>query len=310
MIEQLRQLRKFVVECREELCGAIQLDLSRSPHESELAEIIPILGEIDLAIKRVSKWSKIEKCAVNWVNLPGKAWIRTRSIGNVLIIGAFNYPVILVIGPLIHAIAAGNRAVLKVSELCPNVGKVIAENIGRYVDDVEVVQGGADVTQRILNQRKFDLVFFTGSERVGKIIACIAAKSLTPVVLELGGKCPAVVDKSADLKVSAKRIAWSKWLNCGQTCTAVDYAIVHQDVYQRFVEELKSAFEEFSVYQDPKFSKDYARIISSLHVDRIRDLVEKSNVKIEYGGQFDSEQRYVSPTILGNVSRNSLVSFL
>jgi aldehyde dehydrogenase (NAD+) len=306
-MEQLKRLKAFIESYQLELTRALELDLKRSVQESRIAEIIPILAELDVAIRSVDKWRKESKVRANVLVWPASAKIRSRRFGEVLIIGAFNYPVLLLIGPLIHALAAGNKVVLKTSEMCPCVAQVIAEHLGEFVEGVQVVQGGADVTQRILNQRKFDLVFFTGSERVGKIIASIAARTLTPVKLELGGKCPGIVDWNVDLKVAAKRMAWSKWVNCGQTCTAVDYAMVHEKVYQEFIEELKSAFKEFAVYQDPKFCEDYARIISPLQVDRMKKLVEQSNAEFAFGGEFDSPNRYASPTILTNVKATASV---
>lgn len=245
-VEQLQRLKAMTVEKEEEIFAALAADLGKSPFESWLTETGADVAEIDHALAHLKEWVKPQKVSTPMSNQPGRSEIVYEPLGVVLIMGPWNYPFDVVVLPLIGAISAGNCAILKPSELTPRTSAVLARYVGEYLDQdaISVIEGGADVATELLDQR-FDHIFFTGSERVGKVVMAAAAKHLTPVTLELGGKSPCIVHENADLWVAAKRVAWGKFINAGQTCVAPDYVLAQERIASELVEQLKTAIRDF-----------------------------------------------------------------
>lgn len=306
-IEKLRLLKKVIKDNEEKLLSALKKDLNKSNFEGYVTEIGILYQEIDYAIKNVKKWAKREKKRTDIVYFPAKSYIYKQPYGVVLIISPFNYPIQLAFSPLIGAISAGNCAIIKPSEYAINSAMVIEEIINstfdkRYINVIEPL-GGKETVSELLSL-KFNYIFFTGSVRVGKIVMEAASKNLIPVTLELGGKSPCIVDKDANIKLSAKRIVWGKYLNVGQTCVAPDYVYVHKDVKEKLLKEMVKEIE--SEYgKDAKKSEDYARIIRKEEVKRLQGYLDEG--EIYYGGEVDIEDRYISPTILTNIKENSKI---
>jgi len=239
---------------------------------------------------------------------PAYTEIVHEPLGVILIIGPWNYPLQLIFNPLIAAFSAGNCAAIKPSEIAANCSSAIARLIPKYLDTsaVKVFEGGVPVTTALLKE-KFDHIFYTGNTTIGKVIARAAAEHLTPITLELGGKNPCIIDKDANLSVAAHRIIWGKFTNNGQTCLAPDYLIVHPEIEQKFVDQLKKTLVEF-YGPDPKQSKDYSKVVNTNHLRRVRSLLDDgSKFKLEIGGEIDENERYFSPTILRNVSLDAKV---
>lgn len=306
-IRMLYRLREIIKKNEEEILDALNKDLSKSNFEGYLTEIAMVYIEINIAIKKLKKWAKPKKVKPTLLYFPSTSYIYNDPYGVVLVIGPFNYPFQLLISPLIGAIAAGNCVMLKPSEYSTNTSKVLEKIINdaydeKYIKVLEPSRGKELVTE--LLDLSFDYIFFTGSVKVGKIIMEKAAKNLTPVTLELGGKSPCIVDKDADISKSAKRIVWGKFLNCGQTCVAPDYLLVHKDIKSRLLEqivkEIKTQFGE-----EAKKSKDYPRIINTKEVNRLKEYIKEG--EIYYGGEVDIEDRYISPTILTDVDDKAKV---
>jgi len=254
------------------------------------------VSEIRMAIRKIDSWSKPRRVRSVFLNFPSSSKIYNEPYGNILIVSPWNYPYQLSLAPLIGAVAAGNTVVLKPSELAPHTSRVIRDIIESVFDKshVAVVEGGADVSQALLSLR-WDYIFFTGSALVGKIVAKAAAAFLTPVTLELGGKNPCVVDETANLEVAARRIAWGKFLNAGQTCIAPDYVLIHESVKSDFIRFLRR--EVFKMYgENPKESPDLSRIINKKHWHRLMDTLEDQ--KILFGGQGDEQDKYLAPTLV------------
>lgn len=293
---QLQQLQKFLSENEKILSQALQQDLGKNPLESYLSEIGFLHEEIKYTLKHLSHWMKPEDVPSPLALAPSRSFLYSVPYGQVLVFAPFNYPVQLALAPLISAWAAGNVAVLKPSEIVTATEKVLTEQLPQYfsAESLLVFNGGPELSEALLSQR-FDFIFFTGSTKVGKIIAAQAASSLTPVCLELGGKSPALVDECANLEVSAKRIAWGKFLNAGQTCVAPDFVYVHKSKQKKFIEHLQNAL--VSLYgKDPKTSSDYGRIVSRSHFQRLMGLMDSG--KLVWGGQSDLGTKYISPTLL------------
>ena len=244
-LQQLEALERMLAEREQDLCDALEEDLGRSRTEAWLADLAPVDGESRHARKKLRSWTKRTRVPVPLSTMPAKAWYQYEPLGVVLIIGPWNYPVQLILAPLVAAIAAGNCAVLKPSEHTPAVSAALARIVGEYLDPeaVSVIEGAADETQLLIDQA-FDHCFFTGGTEIGKIIMAACAKHLTPVTLELGGKSPTIITRSADIKVAARRVAWAKMLNSGQTCVAPDYVLIERPVRDEFVAELKTAGRE------------------------------------------------------------------
>ena len=306
-IEKLRLLKKVIKDNEEKLLSALKKDLNKSNFEGYVTEIGILYQEIDYAIKNVKKWAKREKKKTDIVYFPAKSYIYKQPYGVVLIISPFNYPIQLAFSPLIGAISAGNCAIIKPSEYAINSAVVIEEIINstfdkRYINVIDPL-GGKETVSELLSL-KFDYIFFTGSVRVGKIVMEAASKNLIPVTLELGVKSPCIVDRDANIKLSAKRIVWGKYLNVGQTCVAPDYVYVHKAVKEELLKEMVKEIE--SEYgKDAKKSEDYARIIRKEEVKRLQGYLDEG--EIYYGGEVDIEDRYISPTILTNIKENSKI---
>lgn len=297
-IAQLKKLKAAILAYESKLMEALYADLGKSEMEAYSTEIGFVLGSFNHTIKHLNKWSKPRKVRTPLSLFPAKSEIITEPYGTVLIIGPYNYPFQLLIEPLIGAIAAGNCAVLKPSELVPHVSKVIMEMIAATFDEayIRTVEGGVE-TNKALTHAPFDYIFFTGSVAVGKMIMEAAAHNLVPVTLELGGKSPVIVDESADIEVAATRIIWGKMLNAGQTCIAPDYMLVHQAVKDRLIAAMKSAIQQFYGL-DAQASKDLGRIVNDRHFARLQAILEKDKQGIIYGGSIDQQSRYIEPTLI------------
>jgi len=299
-IEQLKKFRRILKDNEDLLYKAIDQDFGKSKYETYITEFSLVYHEINLAIKKIRRWARSKYVWTNLANFPGKSRVISEPYGNTLVIGAWNYPYQLTLVPAITALAAGNTVVLKPSELAVHTSAVMTKLINENFDSglMYVKEGGVKETTELLNE-KFDKIFFTGSTAVGRIVMQAAANNLTPVTLELGGKSPAFVLPDASLKMSAKRIAWGKFLNAGQTCVAPDYVLVHSDIKDKFLDELKNQLEQIHG-KDPKGKETYVRIINKRHFDRLAKLIQRD--KIYCGGKLDEENLFISPTILDNIS--------
>jgi aldehyde dehydrogenase (NAD+) len=301
--EQLDRLATMLREREGELIGAIHDDLGRAPTEAYATEIGFVLAELDHARHNLNRWMRPQRMWTPMVLQPARAWVHREPAGVVLIIGPWNYPVHLVLAPLVGAIAAGNCAVLKPSEIAPHASQIVAKLVPEYLDAdaVAVVEGGVPETTALLGER-FDHILYTGNGTVGRIVMEAAAKHLTPVTLELGGKSPAIVDRHADLAVTARRIAWGKYVNAGQTCIAPDYVLVDAELESALLDRLRDTVRDF-YGPDPRHSPDYARIVNESHFARLERLLADGD--IVYGGDRDATSRYFGPTALRNVSVDS-----
>jgi len=298
-LEQLTGLRDFLIERGPELEKALRADLAKNPSESQLTEIGVVLSEVTHTISQLRAWLRPRRVGVPLALAPASASVMFEPLGVVLIISPWNYPVQLLLAPLVGALAAGNAVVLKPSELAPASSAVMARFLPRYLDDraVAVVEGAVDETTELLAQR-FDHIFYTGNSRVARIVAQAAAKNLTPVTLELGGKSPVYVDDTVDIQAAARRIAWGKFLNAGQTCVAPDYVLATPDVAARLVDALRVAIS--SLYGgDAHETHDYGRIVSDAQFARLSGLLHDQQAAI--GGRSDATERYIEPTVLVDV---------
>ena len=304
-MKMLRRLRDAIKMYEADLAEALRTDLNKSYEEVFMTEISIVLGEIDNFLKNLARWAAPSKKATPLKLFPSRSEVITEPLGIALIIAPWNYPVQLTLNPLVGAIAAGCTAVLKPSPYTPNVSMVLSRVVASAFDEeyVAVVQGDRTVNAALLNQR-YDVIFFTGSPDLGRVVMRAAAEHLTPVVLELGGKSPVVVDKSADIRVAAKRIAWGKTLNAGQTCIAPDYLLIHRDVKEQFVAEYKRALAGLHG-NDASKSKHYVRIVSDRAFERVAGYLNDGVVRI--GGRIDASARYIEPTLLDNVALDSTV---
>lgn len=296
---QLTRLKAMIAENESRILEALHADLGKSKVEGYLSEIAVSINEIDYTRKRLRKWMRPKRVSTPLFHQPGKSYVLPEPYGLALILSPWNYPFQLLIAPLVGAVAAGNCAILKPSEIAVHTEALMAELIPGYfpAEYITVVRGGIEPTRALLAQ-KFDYIFFTGSTAVGSKVMAAAARHLTPVTLELGGKSPCIVDKTAPLSISAMRIAWGKFLNAGQTCVAPDHLYVHQDIKAAFVRELKTAIE--SLYGPaPQASEQYGRIINDRHFQRLENLIDPD--KVVLGGQTDPGERYIAPTLMENV---------
>ncbi|MBL1178676.1 aldehyde dehydrogenase [Pantanalinema sp. GBBB05] len=297
-LEQLKRLKQAIIDRQDAILQAAQADLGRPAFEAYFE--IATLAEINLALKQLKTWVKPQRVATTIEQFPASAWVQPEPLGVVLIIGPWNYPFQLMMSPLIGAIAAGNCALLKPSEHAPHTAQVIAELIQATFDPsyIAVVEGDASVSQQLLAE-KFDHIFFTGGTNIGRIVMAAAAKHLTPVTLELGGKSPCIVDADVRLDYTAKRIIWGKLINAGQTCIAPDYLLVDRRIKSTLIEQMKQWIGVF-YGDDPASSPDYGRIINAHHFDRLTSFLKDQTPIV--GGQFDPATRYIAPTILDNVT--------
>ncbi|HRO86001.1 MAG TPA: aldehyde dehydrogenase [Niabella sp.] len=306
-LDQLKALKKSLEENEQLLTGALYNDLKKSETEAYLTEFGLLLSELKLAIKNLRKWMKPKRVKTNLVNLPSSSYLYPYPKGVVLIIGAWNYPLLLSLAPVIGAMAAGNCIVLKPSEHAPATAAAIEKIFKENFDEnyIRIVQGeGSIVVPELMKQIHFDHIFYTGSGMVGKAVYELAAKNLIPVTLELGGKSPAIVEKDANIKIAARRIVFGKYMNVGQTCVAPDYVLVHEDVQEQLVAALKkSIHDSFGV--DKQQSVDYGRIINHRQFDRLVALIENAEGEIVEGGNFDRDNLFIAPTIVKNTALTS-----
>lgn len=296
---------KAVLKWEKPLCEALWKDLHKSYEESYIAEVSILLGEIRTHIRNVGKWTRPQRRPTPMKLFPSRSKIISEPLGTALIISPWNYPVQLLLTPLVGVISSGCTAVLKPSPYVPEVSEVIEKMIRDTFPEeyVAVVQGDRDVNTALLEQR-WDMIFFTGSPSFGRAVMAAAAKNLTPVVLELGGKSPCIIDKDADIEVAAKRVAWGKSLNAGQTCIAPDYLMLHKNIKDKFLLELEKAFREL-LGDDPKKSEHFVRIVNDAAFERLKGYL--ADGEVVFGGKTDKRERYFSPTVLDHVSPDSPV---
>ncbi len=299
-IAQLKKLYKAIKDHERDVIEAVHKDFRKPEFETYATEMSLVLDDIKFILKRLPALIRKKRVKSNLASWPAKSCILYEPYGVTMIIGAWNYPILLVLLPLVGAIAAGNTCIIKPSELSFYSSSVIKKILESVFDEeyVAVVEGGPEATQGLLNQ-KLDYLFFTGSPRVGRIVMEAAARNLTPVTLELGGKSPCIVDEDANLKRAADRIVWGKLVNAGQTCVAPDYLYVHEKIKDAFVEKVKEIIRK-KYGDDPKQSPDFARIINERHFTRLNGLMSGS--KIVIGGEVDQDEKYIAPTLVDEVS--------
>jgi len=304
-IEQLGKLRQAIQANEELIITALHQDLHKSRYEAFTTEIGLLYTSIRIITKNLKKWAKPQRVPTPLLFFGGQSHIYHEPYGTVLIIGPFNYPMNLVFEPLIGAIAGGNCAVIKPAQMTPNVSKIIAKIISEnFAEDyIRVVEGDRQATAELINA-PFDYIFFTGSLSTGKIVMTAAAKNMVPVTLELGGKCPCIVDETANLDLAAKKLAWAKFSNAGQTCAAPDYVYVHKQVKKQLLDNLRKYILHF-YGPNPQENKDFGRIINVQHTERLAELIDRE--KIIIGGEYDIANRYVAPTVLDPVGWDSPV---
>ena len=296
IIDKLSNLKQKIIENEESINNVLYRDLKKSKFESYISEFGILISELDNYIKNIKKWSKRKKVRSSLLNFPSSDYIYNEPYGAVLIIAPWNYPFQLSISPVIAAIAAGNTVVLKPSELSENTGALIKKILSEVFDEkhLKVVLGGVFEATALLKE-KWDYIFFTGSVPVGKIIAKAAAKNLTPVTLELGGKNPCIVDENVDINLTAKKIIWGKFFNAGQTCIAPDYIIVKDNIKDLLVKNLKIEIQK-AYGNDAQKSEDYPRIINKNNFRRLESMLK--GVEILYGGKTDFDDNFIGPTIV------------
>lgn len=295
-ISMLKKLQTALDKWEKPLADALWSDLHKSYEEAYLTELSIVKGEVKNHIKHLKSWAKPKRKATPIKMFPSRSRIVSEPLGNTLIMSPWNYPVQLLLNPLVGAISAGCTAILKPSPYVPNVSEVISNMIADTFDSnyIATIQGNRDINQELLSHR-FDLIFFTGSPSLGKLVMEAASKYLTPVVLELGGKSPCIVDKDADIRTAAKRIAWGKTLNSGQTCIAPDYLLIHEDVKGKFIEAFAKSIKELHG-KDITKSKHYVRIVNDRSFERIKGYLADGD--IVYGGRTNAEDRFIEPTLL------------
>jgi aldehyde dehydrogenase (NAD+) len=304
-LAQLEAMGRMLDENGAELEEAVRSDLGRPGIESYIAELSFLRAELAHTRRNLARWLRPRRVPVPAVAMPAAAHTVLEPLGVVLVLAPWNYPLLLCLSPLLGALAAGNCAVLKPSELAPAASAALARLLPRYLDPraVTVVEGGAAVAAELLAER-FDSIFYTGSGRIGRQVLAAAARHLTPVTLELGGKSPAYVDDTVDLRTVARRLAWTKYINAGQTCAAPDYVLATHAVADRLVLQLAEAVREL-YGPDPAESADYGRIVNDEHFDRLVGLLPPGPAAV--GGRADRGSRYIAPTVLADVDRDSAV---
>ncbi|MFH6999502.1 aldehyde dehydrogenase [Flavobacterium sp. FlaQc-57] len=303
--ETLKKLLYNIQKSEDLIVKALYDDFKKPEFEAVLTETNYVISDLKDTIKNINKWAQRKRVLPSLLNFPSTDYIYKEPYGNVLVIAPWNYPFQLALCPLISAVAAGNRVVLKPSELTPHTSAVIARIIEKtfHVNHVEVFEGGVEVSNKLLAQR-WDYIFFTGSVAVGKVVAKAAAENLTPVTLELGGKNPCIIDETANLKLAAKRIVWGKFINAGQTCIAPDYILVQKNMKVNFVSFL---IEEIIKAYGKKMEKspDFARIINTKNWVRLDSMIERE--KVIFGGETDAEKLFISPTLIEEPALDSPV---
>ena len=300
---QLRQMQRLIRENEAALLSALASDLGKPAIEGWATDLAIVDDAVEDLLGRLDRFVKPEKVKVPMKFRPGRAWIVREPLGVALVIAPWNYPVQLLLAPMACALAAGNTVIGKPSELAPRTSEELARLIPKYLDEraVAVVEGGVPETTALLSER-FDHILYTGNGRVGRIVMEAAARHLTPVTLELGGKSPAIVDQEVDVDVAARRIVWGKYLNAGQTCIAPDYVLVHEAVEARLIDAMVAAVRRF-YGDDPRLSKDYARIVNSAHFERLTALLHGLGPEqIVAGGEANGAEKFIAPTIVRGVS--------
>ena len=297
--EQLKRLQATLTKWEKPLCDALWSDLHKSSQEAILTELSIVAGEIKNHLKHLRGWMRSRCASTPLKMMPSRSRVVSEPLGGALIISPWNYPVQLLLNPLVGAISAGCTAILKPSPYVPNVSRVIEEMIAETFDKryIAVVQGNREVDAALLDER-FDIIFFTGSPALGKKVMAAAAKNLTPVVLELGGKSPCIVDADADIKIAARRIAWGKTLNAGQTCIAPDYLLIHSSRKEEFIKEFGKALTRLHG-NDIKASRHFVRLVNENAFNRVSGYLKDG--KIALGGTTDAKERYIEPTLLTDV---------
>jgi aldehyde dehydrogenase (NAD+) len=302
---KLRKILDWTLSHEAEIGNALFADFKKNPAETNLGEVLGVVGEIKHLMKHLNSWMKPQSVPTPLNMIGSSAHVRFESKGVCLIISPWNYPFNLSIKPLVQAIAAGNTVMVKPSEMTPNTSALIKKMLSELFEENEiaVIEGDASVSTMLLEQ-PFNHIFFTGSPAVGKIVMSAAAKNLTSVTLELGGKSPCVVDETANIKKTAEKIAWGKYINNGQTCIAPDYVLVHQSIENELVTALKSSIE--AMYgNDAKTSEDYCRVVNNRHFNRLNNLLNEAVEKgatVRAGGQTDGTENYIAPTLLTDVN--------
>jgi len=302
-LAQLEKLKQAIIEYQEEIVEAVKADLGRPALEAYFE--ISAISEVNLALKKLKSWVKPQRVSTSIDQFPASAWIQPEPLGVALIIGPWNYPFQLMISPLVGAIAAGNCAVLKPSEHAAHTSAVVTKLIQSTFEPsyIAIVEGDAEVSKQLLEE-KYDHIFFTGGTAIGRIIMAAAAKHLTPVTLELGGKSPCIVDADVNIETAARRIIWGKFINNGQTCIAPDYLLVDRRIKAELMAAMKQCVQAF-YGENPAENADYGRIINQRQFERLVGLLTSGEVVI--GGETNAEQRYIAPTILDQVSWDSPV---
>lgn len=294
--QQLEGIKNFLTKEQSSIERALTQDLGKHPSESRLTELNYLLSHIDYTLKHLNKWVKPTRVKTPLLAWPGSSQLYPEPLGTVLILGAWNYPLQLLIAPAIAAIAAGNCVILKPSEHAPNTAEVIANKLGDYIDNhaIKVVTGDVSVANE-LTQQPFDHMFYTGGSNGAKAVLRNAAQHLTPTTLELGGKSPAIVSEDCDIEVTARRLVWGKYLNAGQTCIAPDYVLVQDSIRDTLISKIKEQIELF-YGNDPQQSDDYGRIISANHWQRLIKLLDDTD--IISGGDYQRKDNYIAPTLI------------
>ena len=292
----LKNLKSEIKLNEEDIYKALDLDLKKPRFETFATEIGFLLNEIELFIKKLRSWSKPKGIRSALINFPSKDYIIFEPYGKVLVISPWNYPFQLALLPAMSAFAAGNSVVLKPSEHTPNTSKLIKKIVEKVfpTELMSVIEGDSKTASKLL-EKKWDYIFFTGSVKIGEIVAMAAAKNLTPYTLELGGKSPAIINKDIDLKLASKRIVWGKFLNSGQTCVAPDYLVAHKSIKGALIKELIKRIEKTLGKQLEK-TEDFTAIVNEKNFNRLVGLINKNN--LIYGGKYDKVKRYISPTII------------
>ena len=303
--EQLLRLQQALKEWHKPLCDALWQDLHKSEQEATLTETSIVEGEVKNHLKHLKSWMRTERHSTPLKMMPSRSRVISEPLGQSLIIAPWNYPVQLLLNPLVGAISAGCTALLKPSPYVPQVSKVIEQMISATFEEryVAVVQGNREVNQQLLEHR-FDIIFFTGSPSLGRKVMEAAARNLTPVVLELGGKSPCIVDVGADIELTARRIAWGKTLNAGQTCIAPDYLLIHSSLQEAFIKEFARALRKLHG-KDVRQSKHFVRMVNSKAFDRVTSYLKDGRAVV--GGNYDREELYIEPTLLADVQPDAAV---
>ncbi|EAR01511.1 aldehyde dehydrogenase [Maribacter sp. HTCC2170] len=299
----LKKLQKEIISREDAICDAVYADFKKPKFETLATETQFVLAELKLVLKNLELWARPQRKSATLMNWPSSDWIYSEPYGAVLIIAPWNYPFQLALAPLIGAIAAGNTVVIKPSEATPNTSKITAEIIEAVFpkEHAAVVEGGIEVSQNLLAQ-KWDYIFFTGSTNVGRIVYESAAKHLTPVTLELGGKNPCIVDESASISLAAKRIVWGKFINAGQTCIASDYILVHKSVKEKLIDALKQNITK-GYGENIEDSPDFSRTVNQKHYNGLKKMLEGE--EIIFGGNTNDEDNYLSPTLVNEPKLDS-----